>query len=332
MRYVLGVDGGGTKTHCALYDADTGRLDMLPWGPTNHEGMAGGLDDLPEALRGMFQALLTRNNIGMDDIEVGVLGLAGTDTAEQHRIISGILTGLGLPRFVLCNDAFLGVKAGSASGYGICAINGTGYCITGMDARGAQAQVGGIGGVTGDFGGGTMLASRAAGRVYSQLFREEPFTALTTAIFRWLDITDKHEYVELLAGLYEKDYAKTVLELCRILFRTAAEGDEAALAILDESGTNYAGGIIGAIHELSFAPGEPIDIVFAGSVFTKAEYPRIQQTAEEILKKRFPQKELRFTTLDVPNVAGAVLWALSELGLTGCRDSVLRMFRSGVWL
>ena len=332
MRYVLGIDGGGTKTHCALYDADTGRLDMLPWGPTNHEGMAGGLDELPGVLREMFKALLTRNNIGMNDIEMGVLGLAGTDTTEQHRIISGILTGLGLRRFVLCNDAYLGVKAGSVGGYGVCAISGTGCCITGIDAKGGQVQVGGLGAYTGDCGGGSMMGPRAVGLVYSQLFREQPFTALTTAIFRWLDVTDKHDFIDLLTDRLSKDHAKTTLELCRILYTTAAEGDETALGLLEESGVSYAGGIAGAISDLSFASDEPIEIVFAGSLFTKCECDHVQKTAETLLRQRFPQKELRFVTLDVPNVAGAVLWALSELGITDRRDNVLRMFRSGVWL
>ena len=330
MRYVLGVDGGGTKTHCALYDADTGRLDMLPWGPTNHEGMAGGLDELPGVLRGMFNAVLTRNNISMDDIEMGVLGLAGTDTTEQHRVISGILTGLGLTRFVLCNDAFLGVKAGSIGGYGVCAINGTGCCITGMDSKGGRVQIGGLGSYTGDFGGGSMMAPRAVGLAYDQLFRGQPFTALTTGLFRWLDITDKNEFIDLLTDRLNRDHAKTTLELCRILFTTAAEGDPAALSLLEASGVSYAGGIAGAISELSFAPGEPIEVVFAGSLFTKCECDHTIKTVQSILTKQFPN--LLFHTLDVPCVAGAVLWALNELGMEGRRDNVRRMFKGGVFL
>ena len=332
MRYVLGVDGGGTKTHCALYDADSGRLDVLTWGPTNHEGMTNGLDDLPEALRGMFRALLSRNNIEMRDIEMGVLGLAGTDTEEQHRVITGILQNLGLSRFILCNDAYLGIKAGSESGYGVCAISGTGCCIAGMDAKGKQVQVGGLGSYTGDCGGSSMLVPRTVGLVYNQLFRGTPFTALTTAVFRWLDITDKQEFIELLTERLNRDHKKTTLELCRILHTTAGEGDEAALSLLEESGNSYAGGIAGAIRELSFAPGEPLEIVFAGSLFTKAECGHAMDVIQTHLRERFPAADLRFHKLDVPCAAGAVLWALRELGLESCHGHALRMFKGGVWL
>lgn len=333
MRYVLGVDGGGTKTHCALYDADTGRLDLLPCGPANHEGMAGGLEELPGVLREMFSALLRRNNITMRDIEMAVLGLAGVDTAEQHRVISGILTGLGLRRFVLCNDAYLGIKAGSSSGYGICAISGTGCCITGMDALGNRVQVGGLGAYTGDFGGSSMLVPCAVGKVHDQLFREQPFTALTTAVFRWLDITDREEFIDLLTDRLGRDYTKTTFELCRILHLTAEGGDETALSVLRQSGESYAGGIAGAVGSLSFAPGEPVEIVFAGSLFTKADSDHARITAEKLLVNRFSgSRELIFHKLEVPCAAGAVLWALSELGIEDRRDSVLRLFKGGVWL
>jgi N-acetylglucosamine kinase-like BadF-type ATPase len=333
MRYVLGVDGGGTKTHCALYDTDTGRLDMLAYGPTNHEGMAGGLDELPGVLRDMLRTLLIRNNITIRDIEMGVLGLAGVDTTEQHRIISGILTELGLERFVLCNDSYLGIKAGSSSGHGICAISGTGCSITGMDPFGNRVQVGGLGPYTGDFGGSSMLVPCAVGRVHDQLFREAPFTALTTAVFSWLDITDRDEFIDLLTSRLGSDHAGTTYELCRILHRTAGEGDETALAILEESGRSYAGGIAGAAEALSFPPGETVEVVFAGSLFTKADCDHAQKTAERLLLERFSgERVLSFKRLDVPCAAGAVLWAMDELGIGGLRDNVLKLFRGGVWL
>jgi N-acetylglucosamine kinase-like BadF-type ATPase len=331
MRYVLGMDGGGTKTDCALYDADTGRLDMLTTGPSNHENMAGGLSDMPRVFSETFRSLLTRNNIGIADIEMGVLGLAGVDTAEQHRVISGILDDLGLKRFILCNDSYLGIKAGSLSGTGICAISGTGSSVTGIDASGKRLQVGGLGEWSGDFGGG-ILVRRSLGLVYNQLFREGPFTALTTEVFRWLDITDKNDFIDLFTSRFSSDYKATVLELSKMLHRTAAAGDKEALAYLEKSGQNYAGAISGLICDLSFAPDEEICVTFAGSLFTKADCKHTQKTAEKLLAERFPNRRLVFRTLDVSCAAGAILWALDELGAGDRRESALRKFKGGVFL
>jgi N-acetylglucosamine kinase-like BadF-type ATPase len=331
MRYVLGMDGGGTKTDIALYDADTGRLDMLTCGASNHEGMAGGIRDLPRVLDGIFRTLLSRNNIGIADIEMGVFGLAGVDTAEQHRVISGILTELGLKRFILCNDSFLGIKAGSPTGTGICAISGTGSSVTGIDSAGVRLQVGGLGEWSGDFGGG-IVVRRSLGMVYNQLFREGPFTALTTELFKWLDITDKRDFVDLFTARLKGDYRATILELSKMLHRTAAAGDKQALRYLAKSGKNYAGAISGLISELSFAADEEVNITFAGSLFTKSDSKHTQKTAEQLLIERFPNRKLVFRTLDVSCAAGAILWALDEIGADGQRGDALRKFKGGVFL
>ncbi len=328
MRYVLGIDGGGSKTRCALYDADTGRLDLMPYGTTCHESLSGGFNDLPGVFRGMFRSLLSRNNIGFGDIEMGVIGLSGVDTPEQHRIVSEMLTALGLKRLSLYNDAYLGIFAGGANGTGICAVSGTGSCVAGLDSAGKFVKIGGLGTLTGDMGGGRMLSRRVVGLVYSQLFRDAPFTALTTALFRWLDITDRDEFLDLVTERLKNDDENTTLTLCRLLFSAAAEGDAAALSLLEESGRSYAGGIAGAVSQLTFAPGEPLEVIFAGSLFTKSVCDHAQKTAEAVLLQKF--RTPIFRTLDVPCVAGAVLRALDELGIGGRRESVLKLFRGGV--
>lgn len=77
---------------------------------------------------------------------------------------------MGLNDFVLCNDAFLGVKAGCTHGYGICAINGTGYTIAGIDPNRNMIQIGGQGALTGDVGGGGYLGMAVVSSVYNALF------------------------------------------------------------------------------------------------------------------------------------------------------------------
>jgi N-acetylglucosamine kinase-like BadF-type ATPase len=295
--------------------------------------MPGGFDQLTDVLQSMFRAILTRNNIAMRDIEMGVLGLAGVDTTEQHQIISGILENLGLERFILCNDSYLGIKAGSEKGYGVCAINGTGCSITAMDSKGGTIQVGGLGTLSGDVGGTNVLVPIAMGMVHDQLFREKPFTSMTTAVFRWLDITDRNDFIDLLTEKYYSDSRNTRFELCRILHTAARDGDEMALSLLERSGDSYAGGIAAAIESLAFEKDEAIDVVFAGSLFTKADSDHAQKTAEKLLSKRFSgQRKLIFHKLDVPCAAGAVLWALNGLGIHDKRESVMKLFRGGVWL
>jgi len=76
--------------------------------------------------------------------------LAGVDTKKQQKELSKIISETGIRNFKVFNDAFLGIKAGSDKGYGICSINGTGTCCVGIDKNGEWLQVGGTGWTFGD--------------------------------------------------------------------------------------------------------------------------------------------------------------------------------------
>lgn len=79
-KYYLGVDGGGTKTHCALFDEHGEKKCIMNWGPTNHEALPGGMRGLRDELERIFFTLLETCNISMKDLGGSVLGLAGIDT------------------------------------------------------------------------------------------------------------------------------------------------------------------------------------------------------------------------------------------------------------
>ena len=324
--YVIGLDAGGTKTHCALYNHRTDEAVCLTFGPGNHEGMPGGFDELKEKLQVMLASVLGEKGISMVDVEVGVFGMSGVDTREQHRRISGILTELGVPRFELCNDAYLGVKAGSDSGVGICAINGTGYSTAGIDGTGKRIQVGGFGNISGDFGGNFEFVHRAVGSVYNQFFRGGPSTVMTSEFMRMLKITDYHDIMESIAGRIGEDYAGFYLAASRILFLAAGAGDAEACKILDESGRNYANAIAGIVRELSFPTETPVEVTLAGSLFAKAESPRVQQTMEGTLAELLPAYTFFCRPLRTPCVSGAVIWALEEAGATFSRDQIRKSF------
>mgnify|MGYP000150042066 FL=1 len=134
-KYVLGMDGGATKTHAALFDIDGNKVDMLEWGPTNHEVLDGGFDGFRKEMKDLLSSLFSRNSITAGDIVSSAFGMAGVDTRKQHKIISSIIDNLGIKDFVLFNDAYLGVKAGCPSGVGICVINGSGCTIAGSMQR-----------------------------------------------------------------------------------------------------------------------------------------------------------------------------------------------------
>ena len=321
MGYVLGVDAGGTKTHYALYDHARRTADLLTGGTGNHEGLPGGFVQLEEELAHRVGALLARNQATYADIDYAVLGMGGVDTLLQHEIISGILRRIGLRDFILCNDAYLGVKAGPF-GHGVCAINGTGFSVAGISPDGRMVQIGGFGELSGDFGGGGMLSACAVGRVYDALYRQHSPTALTGLLFDALGVADKREFMERVSQRQAEDGKAFTLTVMHLLLQAASQGDAAASAILTRSGTRYAEAIAAACRELALPAESAVGVVLAGSVFTKAAYPGIQDAMAACLAELMPAASFRYQRLDTPCVTGAVLWALEALGQRADRPHV----------
>ena len=327
VKYVMGVDIGGTKSHLALFDAEGNFVDFDRWGCLNHEGLPGSFAQFEDEFGQLLTRVINRNKITMKDVAFSVLGVGGVDTVKQHSIISEILRKLGFERFILANDAFLGIPAGSETGTGICAINGTGCTLAGINKEGKMLQIGGVGVISADMGGGATLGGRLVSAVYRELFRKGEATFMTSLLFEKLGITSKYDFVE---RIYEKtDDGSFDFHTCgRLVFEAVKRNDPVAAGILREIAANYSGGISCMIEELRFPPGEELCVVLAGSIFVKGEHPFLIDSLKEQVSGENPRHRVRYNVLNVPNVAGAVIWALNTHNGTNInRDKVCAQLR-----
>jgi N-acetylglucosamine kinase-like BadF-type ATPase len=309
-KFGSGVDGGGTKTQYALFDDLGNFISFREGGPSNHEVFENGYKGTKEEFETSLKQLLQDGNLRLEDIEFGVFGLAGVDVQKQKQNLIKLITKCGIKNFLVFNDAFLGIKAASVKGYGICSINGTGTCCAGIDPQGHWLQIGGAGFIFGDEAGAAFLGGMVVRRVYDSIFRCGEPTIMKDLFFKELQITDEEQFVDAYYGRINFD--QKVEDYSKILFQAANLGDRVALELLDYTGRNLAKTVIGAINRLDFSTENEIDVVMAGSVYVKGENPAmITAFQEEICAK--VEKKVRFTLLQVPPVTGGVLWALEEV-------------------
>ena len=304
-QYVLGVDAGGTKTHLALFTLDGELADFRQWGPLNHETLPGSFAQFDEEMRCFTGEALRDLNIDHEQISMAVMGLGGVDNPTQHGIISGLLHSQGFAKLLLCNDAYLGIAAGVEAGMGICAINGSGATLAGINEGGDMLQIGGIGGLSDDRGGGYYLGEQVCGAVYRQLYRRGESTLLTGLLLRALGVERKEDYMSGIG-------AATPAEIAgwnRLLFAAASQGDGVAAAILADCAANYANGIAAMVEELPIH-SRKIEIVLAGSVFAREASPVLRDMLRERVAALLPEREPRLQALENPPVSGAVAWAL----------------------
>ena len=306
--YVIGIDGGSSKSHLALFDEAGELKDFQHWGPLNHEVMAGSFNQFEQEFGELLSITLQTNNITLEHIAYTVIGMAGVDTLEQHRIISSIIKKLGIKDFTLYNDAYIGIMAGSPTGVGICAINGSGSTVAGINPEGKMLQIGGMGVLTGDMGGGSMIGNRVVGAVYSSLFRLGTPTLLTKLLFEKLGIESKYELIEKLFKLESEG-----TQMNSLAFQAARQNDGVAIGILKEMAMSYANAVTCMIRELHFKQSEPLHIVLAGSVFVKGEHPIAIEMLKSQLNATYSDYKIMYTLLEKPPVVGAVVQALKML-------------------
>lgn len=326
-KYVLGVDGGGTKTHYALYNIENNTLELIEGGATNHEVMKGGFSQLEHTLKGVVDNICNNLNISLFDIGMSVFGLAGVDTKKQHTIISNILTKIGIENFILCNDSYLGIKAGCEHGYGICANNGTGFTISAIDTNGEMVQIGGQGYYTGDIGGGSAMVTSTICKVYEQLYKLGEETIMTEMMFKEYSIDDKADFTQIIMQKMESNSKDIVLTLAKLLYEAANKNDKVALDILNDVGVEYGKSVCGAINELNFDVNAVCEVILTGSQFVKGSNPKAINTMKAFVCNRYPDYKFDFKLLKQSCSMGAVLWALEKLRIKDKHyDMVLKCF------
>src|SRR5437899_12679703 len=82
-RYLLGIDGGATKTLAAVLDLQSNALHFAHGGPSNEDAV--GPRAAVQALLAVADAAVQRAGIAHDALDQAVVAVAGTDTEAIAR-------------------------------------------------------------------------------------------------------------------------------------------------------------------------------------------------------------------------------------------------------
>ena len=323
MRYVLGVDGGNSKTDYLLHGEDGRLVGHLRGGTCSHERL--GLEGAYEEMDARIAALLSTANIRRKEVAAAAFGLAGVDQTSQKHSLEAVVRRMGFENSIVMNDSFLGIKAGSETGTGICSINGTGTAAGGIDSRGTWVQVGGYGEtVSGDMAGGSYIARRTLGAAYDAAYRFGKQTELLPRMVALLGCGSAENFHEAVSVEYLEGRKTSALSILRELFAACDAGDGVAVDIVREVADALARSAAGCAVRLVFEGAVPV--VLIGSVWTKGRHPLMM---DEFARRfeQYAQKRAELHILVVPPAAGSVIWALElvegRLPSQGVRNRVI---------
>ena len=309
QKYFLGVDGGNTKTDYLLCTVEGDFVDVYRTETCSHERFENGYEDMEQVMGKQLTHLLNRNGIDIESIASAGLGLAGADLPSQVTELKKRVKKIGLTCYGLSNDGILGIKAASDSGVGLCAVNGTGTVVVGIDKKGEILQVGGVGPLSGDYAGGGYISRQIISLLYDFYYRCGEDSIMFSQLMDLLK-ADPADMLTLVSN--HALLSKHTVDIIQIGSNAAVAGDTVARGIFDTVGVTIGRSAAGCIRSLSFeglgTSQAPIDIVLVGSIWHKIPYEGMQdsfmQTAMDLTGKH-----CRCITLQSPAATGGVLWA-----------------------
>jgi N-acetylmuramic acid 6-phosphate etherase len=269
-RYLLGVDGGGTKTVALIAALDEGgQITVLgrgKGGPSNLRlsGKEQSLNSLDEAINE------ARIEAGLPEAGqvCAVMALAGSTSPDvQQDICNWAKTHKYITQLEIVHDALPVLATGTADGQGIALIVGTGSVAVGVDINGKTVTKGGWGHWFGDKGSGFHLGYRALAAVAEASDEIGPETLLSELVLEVLGTADARSILkEVSAG---DDTRRAVAALAPVVLDAAARNDKVAMKIVQGAVTEAVKLVAAVAKALSFEGSYPLAL--AGGVVCRSE-------------------------------------------------------------
>ncbi|MER7515883.1 BadF/BadG/BcrA/BcrD ATPase family protein [Streptomyces sp. NPDC126499] len=309
---LLAVDAGNSKTDVAVLARDGRVLGEARGGGFQPPvvGVETAVDRLAEIVGRAWEAA---GGGGLPPRFAYVVAcLANADLAVEEERLKAALEARAWSRSVqVRNDTFALLRAGIDEPRGVAVVCGAGINCVGMTPDGRTARFPAIGKISGDWGGGGGLAEEAlwwAARAEDG--RGEP-TALARTLPGHFGLPTMYALIEALH--LGRIPAVRRHELAPVLFRTAAEGDPVARALVDRQAEEVVAMASVALGRLGLLD-EAAPVVLGGSVLA-ARHPLLDGKIAELLAVKAPKAQVRVVT--APPVLGAGLLALDAWGEPG---------------
>ncbi len=230
-HYVIGIDGGGTKSTALLVGMDGAVLTECTGGPTQIQIV--GIKQASVALFDLIKECCHKNGSKPDSLESVTMGVAGAGRMSDRADLANAILSLGLKRkFPIKNlrvetDAQIALEASFAGGPGICIIAGTGSIALYRTEDGKVLRTGGWGRIFGDEGSGYIIARDALNAIMRQYDKRGEKTDLTKKALAHFNVPSPDE---LIVKVYQ-DHADIATFVPRV-FEAASEFDRVAHSVL----------------------------------------------------------------------------------------------------
>ena len=283
MDYVLGLDGGGTKTECVLMDP-AGKIVVRSFsGPSNPYRV--GVESATREIEKAADLCLQEAGAGRNGVAAIGAGLAGTGNPElkegMRASIAAAFAGATVRIFTDLETAL----AAAGEGPVIVLVAGTGSAAIGRNAQGQIWRTGGQGPRLGDDGSAFDIGSRAVARAMKERERQGTESMLEMKILEQLGYSGWQE-LQQRATLHPDNVFPLVFP---IVAASADAGDPAACEILVQAARELSF-LVSTVAEHLGQGRENIMIVKTGGTVGRCAFFDMQ--LDTALKRVLPQAQI----------------------------------------
>ncbi len=306
MTYLLGVDGGTTKTVAIIARPDGTIVGVGRAGCSNlyaidtHDGT---IDAVEQAVHTACTAAAMQPQA----IDASAFNMAGADWPEDIEFIADTMCRYGFGQTItVVNDAMGPLRAGSPDGMGVTVVCGTGVAVgaRGPDGRTWHSGFWQLAQGAGELGQKTLHA------VYLAEMGIQPPTTLTARVLEFYN----QQSVETL--LHQRTRRNRMplpdtRHLARLLLDEAGKGDGVARQIVQTHGATLGDYVLVAARQVGLAD-RPFTLVLAGGVFRHPERLLIDSLLARV-SSAVPAVHMMQNQLEP--VVGALLLAFDAAGI-----------------
>jgi N-acetylglucosamine kinase-like BadF-type ATPase len=305
MQYVIGIDGGGTKTHSILTD-ENGEIKFECFGgPSNF--LMLGTEVVSETIHSLIAQSIKENNLQQTDIVQVLLGTTGagrrSDAERLENDFKVYLEKNHLPQYnlVVESDARIALEGAFSGKPGSILIAGTGSIMFGKDSNEVVYRVGGFGRFIGDEGSGYSIGKKGLVAVAKCFDGRGRQTLLKELLLERCNI----ESPELLiTEIYKNNF--DLASFAPIVLEAASKGDPVAVSIVEQESDELIFHIKAMRNKIS---EKPLYVSLIGGILSN----------ENILSQKFIEKtiiefdDVVIKEKDFSPAYGAVIMALKKL-------------------
>jgi N-acetylglucosamine kinase-like BadF-type ATPase len=305
MTFIVGVDGGNTKTLALVATTNGTIVGKGRRGCGDIYGVSSPEIALHEIESAVDDAVLDAG-LSRNDIKTACFSLAGADWDDDNAYLQTELESRGLARQVIVyNDSIGALRAGTTDGIGVIIACGTGAAIA---ARNAEGKFWHSSFWQEPMGGSTLGDETLHALIRAELGLEPP----TTLTKRVLELFDQPTVEALLQHFYQRGSRAptrvTMSKIAPLVLQEAEVGDRVAKVIVSKHGTLLGEYAIVAtqkvgLHQTSFP------VVLNGGIFRHSGTQLIQAITHQ-MAKTFP--DIRPIRSRYEPVIGALLLAIES--------------------